>query len=297
MQTSFESYSKAATSTNRASSPTFEVLEHNYQYIRQSGVLTDSACLRGKEIKMDLQVFENQEFGLVRTIALENGTVLFCGFDVASALGYAKPRNALSTHAKGALKQGVLTDGGIQEMIFIPEPDVYRLIIRSKLPAAEKFEQWLMESVLPSIRRHGAYVTKETLDKLMTNPDFAIGLFTRLKNEQERNAQLSVQVETMGPKAEYYDALVETNLLTNIRQTAKEMHLGEKAFTSMLIELGLCYRSPRGIIMPYAGMTEKGYAQIKEYTNGEWSGVCTLFTPAGRAFIRKKLEKKLLMTI
>ncbi|NLU25381.1 MAG: hypothetical protein GXW99_11885 [Clostridiales bacterium] len=86
---------------------------------------------------------------------------------------------------------------------------------------------------------------------------------------------------------------METNLLTNIRQTAKELHMGERTFSSLLIEVGFCYRSPRGIILPYSGMTDKGYAQIKEYTNGKWSGVYTLFTPAGRDFIRKKFGDKL----
>ncbi len=245
---------------------------------------------------MNLRVFENQEFGQVRTITEDNGTVLFCGYDVAKALGYAIPTKAVNTHCKGVSKMETPTSGGVQQLLFIPEPDVYRLIIRSKLPAAEKFERWVMEDILPSVRRHGAYVTKETLDKLMSDPDFAIGLFTRLKTEQERSAALSMQIEEMEPKAEYYDALVETNLLTNIRQTAKELHIGERTFTSLLIELGLCYRSPRGIILPYSGMTDKGYAQIKEYSNGTWSGVYTLFTPAGRAFIRKKFKDKLALT-
>lgn len=242
---------------------------------------------------MEPQIFENAEFGQVRTLLENNGTVLFCGSDVAKALGYANPAKAMKDHCKGITKRSTLTGGGTQELSFIPEPDVYRLIIRSKLPCAERFEAWLMESVLPSLRMHGAYITRETLDKLMTDPDFAIGLFTRLKTEQERSAALSVQVEKLEPKAAYYDALVDTNLLTNIRQTAKELHMPEKAFTALLIELGLCYRSPRGVIMPYSKMTDKGYAQLKEYASGTWAGVYTLFTPAGRDFLRVKFQEKL----
>ena len=103
-----------------------------------------------------LTVFNNADFGEIRTLE-ENGTVLFCGIDVATALGYSKPRNALATHCKGALKRGALTDGGIQEMSFIPEGDVYRLIARSKLPTAERFESWVFDEVLPSIRKNGGY--------------------------------------------------------------------------------------------------------------------------------------------
>ena len=103
-----------------------------------------------------LTVFNNADFGEIRTLE-ENGTVLFCGIDVATALGYSKPRNALATHCKGALKRGALTDGGIQEMSFIPEGDVYRLIARSKLPTAERFESWVFDEVLPAIRKNGEY--------------------------------------------------------------------------------------------------------------------------------------------
>ena len=95
-----------------------------------------------------ITIFTNEEFGNVRTIMIE-GKPYFCGKDVATALGYAKPRNAIATHCKGALKRGVLTEGGNQEMTFIPEGDIYRLIIRSKLPSAEKFESWVMDEVLP----------------------------------------------------------------------------------------------------------------------------------------------------
>ena len=99
----------------------------------------------------DLQVFNSSEFGAVRTVE-ENGKVLFCGSDVAKALGYVKPQNAISTHCKGVtLKQGNDNLGRPQQMSFIPEGDLYRLIANSKLPSAEKFETWVFDEVLPSI--------------------------------------------------------------------------------------------------------------------------------------------------
>lgn len=117
-----------------------------------------------------MEVFNNQEFGSVR-ILQEDDKYLFCGSDVAKALGYAKPNNALSAHCKGALKRGTLTNGGIQELVFIPEGDVYRLITHSKLPGAERFEKWVFDEVLPTIRKFGAYITDEKLWEIATSPE------------------------------------------------------------------------------------------------------------------------------
>ena len=128
----------------------------------------------------ELRTFTKEEFGTVRTMIID-GKPYFCARDIATALGYAKPRNAVATHCKGALKRGVLTEGGNQEMTFIPEGDIYRLIIRSKLPSAEKFESWVMDEVLPQIRKHGAYMTENTIEKALTSPDFLIQLATQLK--------------------------------------------------------------------------------------------------------------------
>lgn len=105
-----------------------------------------------------LQVFNNPDFGTVRTLT-EGDQVLFCGSDIAQALGYAVPRKALADHCKGVLKRNTLTNGGMQEMSFIPEPDLYRLVFRSKLPSAEKFTDWVAGEVLPAIRRTGQYKT------------------------------------------------------------------------------------------------------------------------------------------
>lgn len=104
----------------------------------------------------NLQLFENPEFGKIRTLE-EDGKVLFCGKDVAKALGYAVPRKALFDHCKGVLKRNALTEGGEQEMSFIPESDVYRLITHSKLETAQRFEAWVFEEVLPAIRKTGCY--------------------------------------------------------------------------------------------------------------------------------------------
>lgn len=109
------------------------------------------------------QIFKNPEFGSIRVVE-ENGKYLFCGADAARALGYARPNEAVSKHCKGTLKRRTPTTGGIQEMLFIPEGDLYRLIVHSKLPSAERFERWVFDEVLPTIRKTGGYVDENRSD-------------------------------------------------------------------------------------------------------------------------------------
>lgn len=105
----------------------------------------------------EMQIFNSAEFGAVRTLETTDGKVLFCGADVAKALGYSNTRDALARHCKGVVKHDTPTTSGIQEMTFIPEGDLYRLITHSKLPNAERFESWVFDEVLPTIRKHGGY--------------------------------------------------------------------------------------------------------------------------------------------
>ncbi len=241
----------------------------------------------------ELQVFKNTEFGEVRTIE-ENGKVLFCGNDCAKALGYAVPRKALFDHCKGVLKRNTLTNGGEQEMSFISEGDLYRLITHSKLPSAEKFESWVFDEVLPSIRKHGAYMTPEKLEEVILNPDTMIKLCTALKEEQDKNkalqaanSALTVDKQIMQPKADYFDELVDRNLLTNFRETAKELGVKQNDFIKFLLDKKYIYRDKRGKIMPYASKND-GLFEIKETYNEKtkWSGTQTLVTPKGRETFR-----------
>jgi prophage antirepressor-like protein len=163
-----------------------------------------------------MAVFNNREFGSIRVIE-ENGNYLFCGFDVAKALGYAKPRNAINTHCKGALKRGALTEGGVQELTFIPEGDVYRLIVHSRLPGAERFEKWVFDEVLPMIRKTGGYMTASLLEQAAEKPEILLAFADQLLAEHEKNRQLSGEVERLRPKADFYDAFVHEENCTNIR--------------------------------------------------------------------------------
>jgi prophage antirepressor-like protein len=238
---------------------------------------------------MELQVFESSEFGEIKTITEPDGTILFCGNDAAKALGYTNTRDALRRHCRYVVKHDVphpQSPDRTLKMSFIPEPDLYRLIMHSNLPTAQAFEKWVMEIVLPTIRKTGAYLTPQTLSEVMEHPERAARLFHELTLLQD-------SMEEMRPKAEYYNALVDCNVLTNIRQTAKELHIPERLFTYLLEDMGFAYRSSRKILLPYAFMVTSGFAELKEYTTGKHGGVYMLFTPVGRLYLKRKIDKRL----
>lgn len=241
----------------------------------------------------ELMIFNNPEFGEVRTLE-EDGKVLFCGSDVAKALGYGEPHKAISRHCKGGMKRPILTNGGEQEMSFIPESDLYRLVFGSKLPTAEKFTEWVTAEVLPSIRKHGAYMTQDTLEAAILNPDYLLKVVTALKDETDKrkalevsNAALAVDLEIARPKADYFDQLVERNTLTNFRETAKQLDTPPKKFVAFLLEKKYIYRDKKGKLLPYE-QKNNGLFEVKECFNEktQWSGTQTLVTPKGRETFR-----------
>lgn len=235
----------------------------------------------------NIQVFDNPEFGAVRTLE-ENGTILFCATDAAKALGYATPRKAILEHCKGVLKRNSLTSGGEQAINFIPESDLYRLIFSSKLPNAEKFTDWVTGEVLPSIRKNGGYIAGQ--EELSPQELMAKALLVANKTLADREARISeltVQNQIMAPKAEYFDALVDRNLLTNFRETAKELGIPPKAFVDWLLAKKYLYRDQKGKLLPREDKNN-GLFEVKEAKNEktQWSGVQTLVTPKGRETFR-----------
>ena len=146
-----------------------------------------------------MAVFNNREFGSIRVIE-QNGKYLFCGSDVAKALGYSNPRKAVRDHTRGGTKCSIPTTSGDQTMAFIPEGDVYRLIVHSKLPSAEQFERWVFDEVLPTIRKHGAYLTKEKLWEVATSPEALMKLCSDLLAEREANISLRKEMHSWRAK-------------------------------------------------------------------------------------------------
>ena len=243
----------------------------------------------------NIQIFNNPDFGTVRTLEEENGAIMFCGKDVAMALGYKSPKDAISAHCKGAVKHRLPTSSGEQDMTFIPESDLYRLVFGSKLPTAEKFTDWVTETVLPSIRKNGGYIAGQ--EQLTPEELMAKALLVANKTLAEReariceltaqNSQLTVEKQIMQPKAEYFDELVDRNLLTNFRETAKELGIKPKAFVAWLLEKKFLYRDQKGKLLPREDKNS-GLFEVKEAKNDktQWSGVQTLITPKGRETFR-----------
>lgn len=238
----------------------------------------------------ELMIFNNPEFGEIRTIE-EDGKVLFCGSDVAKALGYAKPQNAIDRHCKGALKRGIphpQSPDKTIEMNFIPEGDIYRLAAKSELPGAERFESWIFDEVLPSIRKHGGYIAnQEELSPEELMPKALKVAEKTLADREARLSALTVENQIMAPKADYFDQLVDRNLLTNFRETAKQLEVPPKKFVAFLLEKKYIYRDKKGKLLPYEDKNN-GLFEVKECFNEktQWSGTQTLVTPKGRETFR-----------
>ena len=247
----------------------------------------------------ELMIFNNPEFGEIRTVEV-NGEPWFVGKDVAQALGYSDTADALKKHVdeedKRLVKPGEMPTLKMSNYgtYIINESGLYTLVLSSKLPGAKRFKRWITSEVIPSIRKHGAYLTPETVEAAILNPDTMIRLCTALKEEQDKrkaleaaNATLAVDNQIMRPKAEYFDELVDRNLLTSFRETAKQLDVKEKAFVQFLLDKKYIYRDKKGKLMPYADKND-GLFEIKECFNEktQWSGTQTLITPKGRETFR-----------
>lgn len=217
----------------------------------------------------ELKLFENPEFGNIRTLETDDGRVMFCGKDVAAALGYTDKAQAIRKHCKGVVEMTTPTSGGIQTMKFIPESDVYRLAFGSKLPNAERFTDWVAEEVIPSIRKHGAYMTDDALKKALQSPDFLIQLAMELKTEKEKRKQLESKIEDDRPKTVFADAVSVSNtsiligdLAKLIRQNGYE--IGQKRLFSWLRDHGYLMQGGSSMNMPTQRSMERGWFEIKE---------------------------------
>lgn len=249
-----------------------------------------------------IQIFNNPEFGEVRTME-EDGKVLFVASDVAKALGYKNTSKAINDHCKGVTKRYTLTEGGKQEMNVIPEGDVYRLVTHSKLPSAERFESWVFDDVLPSIRKHGAYATPDTIDKMLKSPDFGIRLLTELKKEQEKNAAQAAELEAAKPKVIFADAVATSDTCILIGALAKLLKqngidIGQKRLFAWMRENGYLIKSGNDKNMPTQRAMEMKLFEVKEGSYVDGNGVnkttrTTKVTGKGQQyFINKFLAEK-----
>lgn len=249
----------------------------------------------------DIKIFENPEFGSVRTLEV-NGEPYFVGKDVAEILGYSNPQKAIRDHIDDedkTLNESFTVNGTMA--VLINESGLYSLILSSKLPKAKEFKHWVTSEVLPSIRKHGAYMTDDVLHRAITEPDFLIQLATELKEEQEKRRALestvavqSQQITELQPKASYYDVVLNSKDLLSIGKIAKDFGKSAVWLNKWLHEQGVQYRQGE-IWLLYQKYAEQGYTSTKTQTYNGSDGavhtkVHTYWTQKGRLFIYDLLK-------
>lgn len=217
----------------------------------------------------ELQIFENPEFGAVRTVEL-NGDPWLVGKDVAKALGYAKPENAIGTHVDSDDKTTTLIQGTgsnyKSKAVLINESGLYSLVLSSKLPTARKFRHWVTSEVLPSIRRHGLYA----VDELLNNPDLMIQAMEQLKAERAKNLQLTEKVRQDAPKVLFADSVAASHTSILVFDLAKLLRQngvnigGNRLFDWMRQNGYLVKRRGADWNMPTQRSMEMGLFEVKE---------------------------------
>ena len=230
----------------------------------------------------EIQTFYHKEFGELGVI-FENEKFYFPATECAEKLGYTNPRKAVIDHCKGVTKRYLLTNGGRQAVNFVSEGDLYRLIIRSKLESAQRFEFWVFDEVLPSIRKHGAYIMPELLERLQKNADETTALLKALTEEQrarvqlqERNRQLESktavlqsQLDEAKPKLTYYDLIMQNPDTVPVTLIAKDYGMSAIRFNALLHEMGIQY---------YVGGT---WCLYQEYANNGYTHGNVMVTRSG----------------
>lgn len=251
----------------------------------------------------DIKLFSSSEFGSVRVVTI-NGEPYFVGKDIAKVLGYSNSRKALSDHVdeedKGVTKCDTL--GGAQEMVVVNESGLYSLILSSKLPTAKKFKHWVTSEILPAVRKHGAYMTPETIEKTLNDPDFIIGLATKLKEEQERSRALAADNLRMKPKEIFADAVSVSEDAILIGALAKILKgngvdIGQKRLFKWMRDEGYLIKSGRDVNAPTQRSMNLGLFKVKERTINNPDGSTrltrtTLVTGKGQLyFVNKFLQQ------
>lgn len=240
----------------------------------------------------ELKIFENSEFGSVRTVEV-NGKTYFVANDVAKALGYVETAKAIRTHCKGVSEMDIPTNGGIQKMKIIPEGDIYRLVVKSQLPDAERFESWIFDEVIPSIRKHGLYA----VDELIDNPELAIKAFTALKEEREKRMIAEQKIIEQKPLVDFATHVSQTKDTIDMDEMAKiandeHINIGRNRLIKWLKDKKVL-RSNR---TPYQSYIDRGYFQVvevkKDTTYGTRVFPKTVITGKGQIWIVEKLREE-----
>lgn len=251
-----------------------------------------------------LQIFSNPDFGEIRTLVEPDGTVLMCGSDAAKALGYARPSEAVADHCRCTVKRRIphpQSPDKTIEMNFITKGDLCRLAAKSELPGADKFESWIFDEVIPSVLEHGAYLTPEKIEEVLSDPDTIISIAMRLKEERAKNkllinenAQQKQIIAEFSPKASYYDVVLQTKDVISAGKIAKDYGKSAQWLNKLLHEKCIQFKQG-GVWLLYQKYAEQGYTKTKtEVYSGsdgeQHSKPHTYWTQKGRLFIYDTLK-------
>lgn len=217
----------------------------------------------------ELQIFNSPEFGDIRTVEID-GKPYFVGSDIAKALGYAIPHKAVQTHCKGVLKWNIPTSSGNQDVLVIPEGDIYRLIIRSKLSSAERFERWVFDEVLPAIHHNGGYIMGQ--ENLSDSELMAKAILVAQKTIEHKNQiieQQKAKIEADKPKTIFADAVSTSHTSILIGDLAKlicqnGVQTGQKRLFQWMRENGYLMKTGASYNMPMQRYIEQGLFEVKE---------------------------------
>ena len=252
----------------------------------------------------ELQIFNNEQFGEIRAVEL-NGEPWFVGKDVALALGYEKPTDAVRKHVD-AEDRGISkmeTPSGKQDMTIINESGLYSLALSSKLPNAKKFKRWITTEVIPSIRKHGAYMTPDTMQRFIADPDFAIGLLTALKDEQEKSRALEAENEKQSqlladyePKVQYLETIRQSEGTMTTAQIAADYDMSAIQLNQILRDACI-QRKVNGQWILYRKYMGKGYTKSETINITRSDGrpdtkMHTRWTQKGRLMIHEVLTAR-----
>ncbi|PFM97786.1 BRO family protein [Bacillus cereus] len=244
-----------------------------------------------------LQVFNNEEFGQVRTV-VQGEDVWFVAKDVADVLEFSDT-NAMTRHLDEDELMSVKLTGMNMKSTLMNESGLYSSILRSRKQQAKKFKKWVTNEVLPSIRKHGAYMTDKVLEQAVTNPDFAIGLLTKLKEEKEKLVAAQQQIVQQQPLVIFAEACMQSNESLKVSEVAKlaakhNIRIGQRQLFAKLREWNLMFKRSTE---PTQSAVEKGYFEIaqgvKQKPSGEpFTWTTTYVTPKGQAYIIDRLKKE-----
>lgn len=240
-----------------------------------------------------LQVFQNAEFGSVRTLVVD-GIPYFVGKDVTDILKYQNGSRDIKRHVDPEdYRKEMVFDGNQQkETILINESGLYSLIISSKQPKAKRFKRWVTSEVLPSIRQHGVYATNDFLERTLEDPEWAIAILQELQAKKKTIAIQSQQIAEMKPKVSYYDLILQNKSLMAISKIAKDYGMSGQAFNKLLHELGVQYKMGKTWLL-YQKHASNGYTQSKTHAiSDEKSVMHTYWTQKGRLFLYDLLKSK-----